>query len=107
MTEDTVYRHEHEEFARRIDEENERQNKRLAILEDSVKQIGELTQSVNRLAVNMDNMLKELTKQGTRLETLENRDGEKWRKVAGYVATTVIGLIIGAVAGAIFKSIGL
>ena len=33
--------------------------------------------------------------QGEKLDELENRDGEMWRRVSGYVITSVIGLVIG------------
>lgn len=93
-----IIRAEHEEFARRIEEENERQNHRITALEESVKQSTALVANVERLAVNMENMLKEQERQGKRLEALESRDGEKWRTVTGYVATAVIGIIIGFIA---------
>ena len=92
---DAITRKEHEEFARRIDAENERQNKRLQLLEENVRQIGSLTASVEKLATSMENMAKEQEKQGKRLETLEGRDGEMWRKVVGYITTAVIGIVIG------------
>lgn len=93
--EESVTRKEHEEFARRIDEENNRQNKRLEILEDSVRQIGGLATSVEKLAISMESMVKEQEKQGKRLEVLEGRDGEKWRNVVWLVLSTVIGIAIG------------
>ena len=40
---------------------------------------------------------KEQQKQGKRLEVLEGRDGEMWRKVVGYIITAVIGIVIGFV----------
>ena len=43
----------------------------------------------------MENMLKEQVSQGKRLETLKSRDGEMWRKVVGYVITTIIGIVVG------------
>ena len=46
----------------------------------------------------MEGMLREQEKQGTRLETLEDRDGEMWRKIIGYAATAAVGIIIGYVA---------
>ena len=95
--EDNITRKEHEEFARRIDAENERQNKRIGLLEENVRQIGSLTASVEKLAVSMENMAKEQEKQGKRLETLENRDGEMWRKVVAYIATAIAGIVIGYV----------
>lgn len=90
-----ISRAEHEEFRRRIEEENNRQNKRIDILEGNVRQIGTLATSVEKLAVNMESMLKEQEKQGKRLETLEKRDGEKWRKIVETVITVIISGAVG------------
>lgn len=98
-----ITRAEHEEFRRRLEEENARQDKRISLLEDSVREMNALTTSVERLAVSVEGMVKEQEKQGKRLETLEGRDGEMWRKVVGYIATAVIGIIIGFV----FTQIGM
>lgn len=92
---DPISRAEHEEFVKRMEDENKRQNKRIESLELIVKEIGALTASVQKLAVNMENMLKVQGQQGERLEVLESRDGEMWRKVTGYIVTTVIGLVVG------------
>ena len=81
----------HNEFARRIDEENNRQNHRIENLESTVHQISELTSTVKELAVNMGNMVKEQEKQGKRLEVLEGRDGEKWRTVISHIITLLVG----------------
>ena len=93
-----ITRAKHEEFRRRIEEENKRQDRRLELLEHTVQQISDLTTSVEKLAVSMEGMLREQEKQGTRLETLEDRDGEMWRKIIGYAATAAVGIIIGYVA---------
>ena len=93
-----ITRAEHEEFRRRIEEENKRQDRRLELLEHTVQQISDLTTSVEKLEVSMEGMLREQEKQGTRLETLEDRDGEMWRKIIGYAATAAVGIIIGYVA---------
>lgn len=92
-----ITRAEHEEFRRRLEEENQRQDKRIAILEESQHQVAALSTSIEKLAVNMENMLKEQVRQGQRLEALEQRDGEMWRKVMGYVITTIIGAVLGYV----------
>ena len=98
-----ITRAEHEEFARRQDEENKRQNRRIEVLEDNVQKMSSLATSVEKLATNMESMLKEQEKQGKRLETLEGRDGEMWRKVTGYMITAIIGIIVGY----IFTQIGM
>lgn len=105
-----ISRAEHEEFRRlmesengRLKEENDRQNHRLAILEKSIQQISNLAASTEKLAVNMENMLKVHEQQSKRLETLEGRDGEKWRKAITYIGTA----ILGAVLAIVFAKIGL
>lgn len=92
--EDAITRREHEEFSKRMSEENERQNKRIDLLEQSILQVNDLISSVKILAVNMENMLTEQKKQGDRLEKLESRDGEKWRTVTSYILTLIIGALI-------------
>ena len=93
---DMISRAEHEEFVRRMDAENDRQNHRLNALEETVKQIHALTASVERLATNVERMVGEQEKQSNRLETLENRDGELWRKIVGYALTAGVGFLIAA-----------
>lgn len=108
--EEYVSLREHEEFRRsmeaenkRLEDENNRQNHRLESLEKTVEQVAAISTSVEKLALNMENMLKEQVSQGKRLETLEGRDGEMWRKVVGYVATAIAGIVVGY----IFKQLGM
>ena len=91
----SISRAEHEEFAKRIEEENHRQNRRIEILEKNMQQLSALTSSVEKLAYSIEGMVKEQESQGNRLEKLESKDGEKWRSVSSYVITVIIGLIIG------------
>lgn len=92
-----IERAEYEEYKRRLDEENKRQDKRIELLEESTKQINALTLSIEKLAQSVESMVKEQEQQGKRLVSLESRDGEMWRKVTGYVITAVIGIVVGFV----------
>lgn len=92
--ENGIGREEHEEFARRMEDEHKRISHRLTDLEETVRQIGELTASVERLAQSVESMAKSQNRQELRLEELESRDGKTWRNVSGYVLTTVIGAIL-------------
>ena len=98
-----ITRAEHEECRRRMEDENKRQDARLAALEDSVKEIQSLANSVASLAGSMERMTKEQEKQGKRLESLEQRDGEMWRKVVGYAVTAAVGIVLGF----LFRQIGI
>lgn len=97
MDDEFVGRREHDEFEKRLEEENKRQNTRIRVLENTVRQISDLTASVQKLATNMEHMLLNQTEQGKRLEELEERDGEKWRSISLYVLTALIGAVIGFV----------
>ena len=70
--ENPISRAEHEEFVKRMEAEHAQQNRRISLLEDSIQLIHSLALSVEKMAFNMENMLKEQKKQGERLETLEN-----------------------------------
>lgn len=105
-----ISRAEHEAFAdlmkaenKRIEEENNRQNKRLEMLESNMQQIitqqlTTLTATIERLNLSVSNILKEQSEISERLKKLENRDGEKWRKAIWYIGTAVFGIIIGFIA---------
>lgn len=101
--ENYIPRDEHNEFCKRMEEEHKRINHRLSTLEETTRQINDLTISVKEMAVTMKSMLEEQKDQGKRLEALESRDGEMWRKIIGYIATVVVGAVIGYM----FKQIGM
>lgn len=88
----------HEEYVKRMEGEHEQMNKRLANLETALGQQGEIVRAVDKLALNMEKMLTEQQSQGERLETLEGRDGEMWRKVVSYLVTTIVGIVVGFIA---------
>ena len=90
-----ITREEHEEFMKRMEAEDNRQNRRIEILEKTTEQIQTLTTSVEKLAMNMESMVRQMGQQGERLEALESRDGEMWRKVVGHAMTAVISIVIG------------
>ena len=93
-----ISRAEHEEFRRRLEEENRRQDKRIELLEDNIRELNQLTASVGKLATSIESMVKEQEQQGKRLEALESRDGEMWRKAVAYGATALVGIFIGYIA---------
>ena len=48
-----ITRAEHEEFRRRLEEENRRQDKRIELLEDNIRELNQLTASVSKLATSI------------------------------------------------------
>lgn len=92
-----ISRQEHAEFARRMDAENERQNRRIQLLEDNGRQISELTISVKEMAVNMGNMLEEQKKQGERLGKLEKEPAESYKTIKGTIITVIMSTVVGGI----------
>ena len=48
-----ISREEHEEFRRRMEEEDKRQNRRIELVEKSIHQIGDIAMSVEKMAVSV------------------------------------------------------
>jgi hypothetical protein len=88
--EDYVTRAVHDEFARRVDEENSRQNKRIEIIEVKQSQISELVVSVKVLAANVENIAKEINEQGVRLKEIEEKPTKRWEQLVGYVISALV-----------------
>lgn len=107
---DFISRHEHNEFARRMEEanqrimdENKRQNERLKIVEEAVNKINELALSVAQMATSIETMADALKKQGLRLETIEQKPAKRWEAVV----EKIIFLALGAAAAMVGAKIGL
>jgi len=92
-----VLKREFHEYEKRMEEEHARTNERLKAIEGQSTQITDLVVAVKELALNMKTMSDVQITQGEKLEALESKDGEMWRKVVAYVITTILGIAIGFV----------
>ena len=88
-------RAEHNEFAKRMEDEHSRQNKRISDLESAVEQNSKLIVSIEKIATNVENLQKQYVSLSDDVESIKNRDGDNWRKMLWFVGTTVLGIIIG------------
>lgn len=96
--EDCVSRRECKSLCEKLQAEDENQNRRIDKLERQQEHITELTISVKELAIEVKNMVAKIDSQNTRILTLENRDGEKWR---GAVKTVITVILTAAVTAAL------
>ena len=94
VMEDYITRIEHNVFAEKIEAEDKRQNKRLDAMEDSIKQIQELTTQVKIMAASLERMTEELAKQGSRLESIEKEPAQNWKNAVWIVIAGVIGFAL-------------
>ena len=89
------------EHMKRIDDENNRQNHRLEKLENAMDNLTDLTVNVGKLATSMDSMSKELTKQGERLEKIEERPVKRWDSIVAALIAGAVGLLFGLISSGI------
>lgn len=90
-----ITRAEHNEFAKRMEDEHSRQNKRISDLENAIEQNSKLIVSIEKIATNVENLQKQYVSLSDDVESIKNRDGDNWRKMLWFVGTTVVGIIIG------------
>ena len=93
----------HEEFSKRIEDENTRQNHRITTLEESVKDISKISINVERLAANIEAMTNEIKRQGDRLTAIEEKPAKRWDTVVSGIISGVIGILIGLISAGIIK----
>lgn len=96
--EDCVTRKEHEEFAKRIEAEDHRQNRRIEELENSIKQLTSIAASMEKLAANMEVMIKEQEHQRGRLDAFEREPVDTWKHIKTKALDTGVGIVAGALA---------
>ena len=89
---------QHDEYAKRMDDEHKRQNKRIDKLEANQQHINDLTLSVKELALSVKSLAEEKKDHDERIGALESRDGEKWRDAMKTIMTVIIGAVIGYIA---------
>lgn len=87
----------HNEFVKRIDAEDSRQNKRIEIIEAKQAQISELVASVKVLAANVENIAKEINKQSQRLDEIEGIPKKRWETIVACIITGLLGAVLTAV----------
>lgn len=95
MPEEYITREVHAEFAKRVEEENARQNHRLTQLETDVKDNRKLTTSVEILAKSVERIAKEQEQISARLTRIEEEPAENWKKAVWLVVTALISAAVG------------
>lgn len=76
-----------------MEEEHARQNKRISNLETAFENQNKLVIAVEKMAMNMKQMLEEQKKQGERLEELEKIPVKNWNTVKVAILSAIGGAI--------------
>ena len=102
---DYITRPEYNEYVKRMDDEHHRQNRRIAEMEEHFEQIHALTLSIEKMAMNVENMAKELKRQGDHIEKLEETPVNNWNKLKDGILGAIAAAIGGGIVLAIVKFI--
>ena len=94
MSEQFLSLEAHNEFVKRMDDENNRQNHRIENVERAISQFNELVTSVKVLAVSVENISKKIDDQGIRLKEIEGKPAKKWETAVLAVITALVGAAV-------------
>lgn len=89
-----ISRKEHIEFSKRLESDTKQLSNRIDKIERQNDQITDLLVLVNKLASSMEHMMKDSDEYGKRIDKLESKDGDMWRKFLGYVISAIVGIAI-------------
>lgn len=93
----------HDEYVKRAEEENERQNARLAALEKGLLELNKITVQIERLTANIETLTASIKDQSGRLDSLEEKPAKRWDSLITAVITGIVGIIIGLISAGIIK----
>lgn len=96
---------EQEQYSRRMEDEHHRVNKRIGILEKNYEQLTELTMCVREQTMTLDNMAKEVKRQGDQISAVINAPAKRWDRAKDKAIEVLVGLIVGGLAGIIITAL--
>ena len=95
---DYITRFEVDERLKRVDDENNRQNRRIDKLETMADQLSDMAASSKAMVVTMQSMQKEQERQGLRLDDIEKKPADNWNQliytIIAMIATAAVTLLL-------------
>lgn len=93
-----ITRFEVDERLKRVDDENNRQNRRIDKLETMADQLSDMAASIKAMVVTMQGMQKEQERQGERLDDIEKKPADNWNQliytIIAMIATAAVTLLL-------------
>ena len=100
-----ITRAEHEEFKKRMEDENKRLSRRIDDLKSTLDKYIVLAVSVNTLANSLKALTDEVSKQNDRIDELENKPAENWNAIIRSILTGIGSAIAVAIVAMIASNI--
>lgn len=94
-----ISRVEHEEFCKRLEEENRRQNHRIDELEKTTQEIHTMSKSLVVMCEKMNTLNESMDTLKDKVEVLEHEPLDTWNKIKGAVITAIASGLVGIIIG--------
>lgn len=94
-----ISRVEHEEFCKRLEEENRRQNHRIDELEKTTQEIHTMSKSLVVMCEKMNTLNESMDTLKDKVEVLEHEPIDTWNKIKGAVITAIASGLVGIIIG--------
>ena len=91
---DYITRPEHEEFKKRIEDEETRQNHRLEVIENRVDKLIDMQASLAVMQAGIDSISSEVKRIGAEVDSIRQEPADKWKKAVWIVVTVVITAVV-------------
>lgn len=85
-----ITRPEHDEFKRRLEDEEARQNRRLEVMENRVDKLIDMQASLAVMQAGIDSISQEVKRIGTEVDAIKQEPADKWRKATWIIVTVVL-----------------
>ena len=92
-----------EEFKKRIDDEEARQNRRIDSLETKVDKLIENNTAIQLVQQKLDLVAEDVKKVGQEVEALKNEPADNWKKAVWIVISVIITAVVTAAIAGVIK----
>lgn len=82
----------------RVWDESKRLNRRIEVVEEELKSLKEINLSIQKLAINMENMNKEQAKLAEAVEEIKARPAQTWNTITQTALTGIVSAVAGGFA---------
>lgn len=90
MEEQYITRPEHEEFKKRIEDEESRQNHRIEVVENRVDKLIDMQATLAVMQAGINSISQEVKRIGAEVDSIKQEPADKWKKATWIVVTALI-----------------
>lgn len=98
-----ITRQEHNEFARRFEAEEARQNTRLATVERRVDELMDVKTNIGVISVKMDALISDVAKLTKDVESIKLEPADQWKNIKRIIISVIVTALATAAVAVLLK----